>query len=171
MNIADIEKEVSRVTPDQAAARSRSYEFAGQKLEPFSRSRQTAAEAMGVKIASASFGSCAETLAETGSYPGFLADAQMIVWLCAQPVVASFRAVRKPDEAVSRAMQWWDANGGDIGSERHIELVETFGDIIGDLFAVQAEIEPGKAGGDDSLGESLGEQSTTPPSSPLFSLD
>jgi hypothetical protein len=171
MNIEDVETESSRLTPDQAAARSRSYEFAGQKLEPFSRTRQTAAESMGAKIASASFGNCADQLAETGSYPGFLADAQIIVWLCSQPSSASYRAVRKPDEAVTKAMQWWEANGGDIGTARHIELMEAFGQIIEDIFAVQAEIDPGKGGGNDSLGESSGEQSNTPRSSPLFSLE
>lgn len=171
MNIDDIENESNRITPDQATARSQSYEFGGMELEPFSRTRQTAAEAMGAKIASTSFGHYAETLSETGSYPGFLADAQMIVWLCSQPINASYRAVRKPDEAVTKAMQWWEANGGDIGGDEHIELLEVFGSIIGDIFAVQAEIDPGKGGSNDSLGESSGEQSTTPLSSPLFSLE
>jgi hypothetical protein len=163
MNIEDLE---NQVTPDQAAARSYSYEFAGKKLEPFSKTRQTAAESMGVKIVSASFGRHAEELAETGSYPGFLADAIAIVWLCSQPISTAHRAVRKPDEATTRSMQWWEAEGGDVGSEKHIELIETFSSIIEDVFAVQATIEaPSGKGGGNSLGESLAPPPNTSPSS------
>jgi hypothetical protein len=170
MDIEDIEKEAGRVTPDQASARSLSWEFKGQKLEPFSRVRQTAAEAIGVKIASTSFGHYAESLAETGSYPGFLSDAIMIVWLCSSPIHASYRAVRKPDEASTKALIWWEENGGNLGSPEHVELIEVFGGIISDIFAVQAEITGGSGSGNDSLGESSEDQSNTPPSSPAFSL-
>jgi hypothetical protein len=164
MNIEDIE---NQITPDEAAARSFSHEFAGEKLEPFSRTRQTAAEAMGVKIVSTNFGQHAEQLIETGSYPGFLADAIAIVWLCAHPVSAAYRAVRKPDEATTRSLQWWEEHGGDVGSEAHIALIEAFSGIIEDVFAVQADIDAptGKGGGASGLGESSGTPPNTSPSS------
>ena len=141
------------VTPDIAAARSQGYEFGGKDLAAFSKTRQVAAESMGVKICSPSFSNCAEEMAETGTYAGMFMDAVAIVWLCAHPVSASFKAARKPDAANNAALQWWDSVGGDIGTRPYLSLIETYGSIISDLYAVAAETDSSGRGTGQSLGE------------------
>lgn len=140
-------------TPDIVAARSRGYDFAGVPLNAFSKTRQVAAEAMGVKICSPSFAQCSEQMAETGSYSGMLMDAIQIIWLCIEPTSASFRACRKPQEASDKALSWWDKSGADIGSAQYAELIEIYGSIISDLYTVSAETDSTGKGSGQSLGE------------------
>ena len=147
-------EEKKELTPDIVAMRSQSYEFNGEKLNPFDKRRQVAAESMGVHCCSPSFYKLADQLSETGSYDGMFADAVSIVWLCSQSKAASFKAVRKPSGAVEEAMEWWDENGDNVGSKLYGELMETFGNIIDDVFTVTAETDSsGKGGSSQSLGE------------------
>lgn len=155
LSIDDLDAEQSTITPDEAAARSQSYEFAGKPLNGFSQERQVAAASMGVMVCSSAFASVADELQETGSYPAMFADAIATVWLCSQPISAAHRAVRKPDEATTRSLRWWGDNGGNVGSERYGEVMETFANIIEDVFTVSAETESSGTGGgkNKSLGE------------------
>lgn len=154
-SIEDIQEEDSAITPDEAAARSQSYEFAGEPLEGFSQERQVAAASMGVKVCSSAFASVAEELEETGSYPAMFADAIATVWLCSQPLSAAYRAVRKPDEATTRSLKWWAEVGGNVGSEQYGEVMNTFANMIEDVFTVSAETESTDKGSgkNKSLGE------------------
>lgn len=150
----DFEEENKELTPDVVAMRSQSYEFNGEKLNAFDKTRQVAAESMGVHCCSPSFYKLADQLTETGSYDGMFADAVSIVWLCAQGKHAAFKAVRKPSGAVEEALEWWSNNGGNVGSAIYGELMETFGNIIDDVFTVTAETDSsGKGGSGQSLGE------------------
>jgi hypothetical protein len=146
ITIDDIEKE--SLTPDEVAARCTEYEFGGKKLNPFTRTRQTAAATMRVKVF---FG--VET-DEKGAYPEMLTDAIKVVWLCVADNKAARRACLKPEEAIEKALDWWDENGGNLGSPLHISLIETFGNILTDIQTVSAETDSSGAGsGSDSLGE------------------
>jgi hypothetical protein len=144
---------LSEVTPDIVAARSRGYTYKGNPLFAFSKTRQVAAEAMGVKICSPAFAQCSEQMAETGSYSGMLLDAIQIIWLCIETPPASFRACRKPQEASEKALQWWERYGADIGSSEYAELIEIYGSIISDLYTVSAETDSAGKGSGQSLGE------------------
>lgn len=154
-SIDDLQEEESSITPDEAAMRSESYEFKGKKLEAFSQQRQVAADAMDVKVCTPEFPSIAKRLMETSSYPGMWADAQKVVWLCTQPLSAAFKAVRDADSAVEESMKWAAKNKITIGSNLYMELMQTFGNMIEDVWAVQAQAEStGKGSGkNQSLGE------------------
>lgn len=142
------------LTPDMAAARSRFHEFAGIEMGPFTKTAQLSAEAMGVIACSPAFSRHAETMEETGSYPGMLGDAVACLWLCQASLTEVYRAVRKPEEANRKAWAWWEAKGGDIGSERYLEAMNAFGEILEEIFTVSAETE---SNGKGSSGSGLGE--------------
>lgn len=157
LTIDEIDEEFTKpaeLTPDQAAARSRSHEFNGHKLNPFTKTAQLSAESMGVICCSPSFGNHAEALAETGTYPGMFPDAVACLWLCQAPKTDVLRAVRKPDEANRKAWAWWEENGGDIGSPLYIEALGVLNEILEEIFAVTAETESNGGGGNSGLGES-----------------
>jgi hypothetical protein len=146
LTIDDIETDL--LTPDEVAARCTEYEFAGQKLNPFTRTRQTAAATMRVKVFSG-----VET-DDNGMYPEMLTDAIKIIWLCAADNKAARRGCIKPDEAIERALDWWEEFGGDIGGKLHKSLIETFASILTDIQSVSAETDSsGSSSNADSLGE------------------
>jgi hypothetical protein len=152
-SIDDIEKE-EKLTPDQAAARSRSYKFDGKKIQGFSQDRQVAAASMGVKVCSSAFASIADELEETGSYPEMFADAIAVVWLCTQPAIEAHRAVRKKDAATEKSLKWWSSFQANVGSQTYVELMELFANIIEDVFAVSADTDSKSSGGKSAgLGE------------------
>ena len=147
VTIDDIEQDA--LTPDQIAARCTEYEFAGQKLNPFTRGRQIAATSMGVKIF------IGVRTDENGLYPDLLTDAIKMAWLCSVDNKVVRKACTSPDKAIDMALDWWEENGGNLGSKKHDELMDIFTNIMTDLRTVAAETDStGQSSSSDDLGES-----------------
>ncbi len=146
LTIDQIEKEI---TPDTVAARCTEYEFNGKKLNPFTKTRQTAAATMGAKI----FLGVGER-DENGTYPEMFLDAQKIVWLCAIDGGMVRKAIVNPGAAIGHMIEWWEKEGGNVGSRKHVELMEIFANVITDITTVSAEVDQtGTKGGSENLGE------------------
>jgi len=146
LTIDEIEKEIN---PDVIAARCTEYEFAGKKLHPFTKTRQTAAATMGARI----FLGIADR-DESGTYPEMFLDAQKIVWLCTVDGGLVRKAIINPGAAIGHMIEWWEKEGGNMGSKKHVELMELFASIITDISSVSAEIDQtGAKGGSENLGE------------------
>lgn len=146
MTIEDVEKEL---TPDIVTARCQSYEFAGKPIAPMTKTRQVAARCMDHFLFN---GKAAPD--ERGVYPEMFRDALTLVWLCAVDETRVRRACLKPADALDEMLQWWEANGGDLGSSREAEMVQVYGSIIEDLVSVSAQVD---STGTKSGGEALGE--------------
>ena len=146
ITMTDIEREI---TPDIVAARCQSYEFAGKPLSPMTKTRQVAARCMDHYLFQGK-----ATADERGVYPEMFRDALIIVWLCSVDEARARRACLKPNDALDEMLQWWEANGGDLGSTREAEMVQIYGSIIEDLVTVSAQVD---ATGSKSGGEALGE--------------
>lgn len=158
LNMDNFEAAKPRVTPDIAAARSRSYElsFGGKgggpvALEPFSKTRQVGSQCIGVEIFNNPM--LWDELAEKKSYNGILRDAIFVVYLCVSPVSVSKKAARIPARIADEALDWWERHGGGIGSREHGDLMEVFSNIVEDVFSVMAETATEGGGGDSGLGE------------------
>jgi hypothetical protein len=148
MNMDDIEQEL---TPDVVAARCTEHEYMGRKLNPLTKARQAAAVSMGVKCF---LGGIERD--ENGTYPEMFMDAIKLVWLCFVDNTTARRACFEPKSARLHALDWWEAHGGDIGSERFTGLLTVFGEMLLDLQTVSAEVDSsGNSSGSESLGESL----------------
>jgi hypothetical protein len=148
MNMTDIEQEL---TPDVVAARCTEHEYMGRKLNPLTKSRQAAAVSMAVKCFTGGI-----ERDENGTYPEMFMDAIKLVWLCAVDNNTARKACFQPKAAQLQALDWWEANGGDIGSEAFTALLTAFGEILADLHTVSAEVDSsGNSSGSESLGESL----------------
>jgi hypothetical protein len=143
----DIEEEIS---PDKVAARCTEYTFKGRKLNPFTKTRQTAAVTMRTRC----FLGGAEP-DESGAYPEMFLDAQKIVWLCVVDESMARKACSQPQTAISLCLDWWEKEGGNIGSPAHVELMGLFGSILEDMQTVSAEVDnTGRKSSGDNLGES-----------------
>lgn len=148
ITIDDIDKKPG-ITPDLAAARSRSYEFKGKPLRPFSFTRSTAARCMGNSL----FLGRAKP-GENGLWPEVTMDSIIVLWLCSVDDSRALRACIKSDEALRDAMAWWEIEGGNMGSREEIEAISLLNSIAEDIMTVSATIESGPGARDSStLGE------------------
>lgn len=148
ITIEDIENETS-VTPDIVAARSRSYQFKGKPLKPFSKSRSTAARCMGNSL----FLGRAKP-DENGVWDSITLDSIMVVWLCSVDDSRVARACLNRDQALVDMLAWWEKEGGEIGSPEEIEAVQLLNFICEDIQTVSATAESPTGGRDtSSLGE------------------
>ena len=122
-------------------------------LQAFSPRRQAAAQGIGMHFLN--FDSdTVEELQRTGSYNGMFLDAVLAIYLCTRPKSTTFKALRAPSSVQEDALNWMDRNSVVIGSERHAEVIDAFGDIVNGIFAAAAEVEDSGAA---PTGESLGE--------------
>lgn len=146
LTIDEIENEI---TPDAVAVRCTEYEWNGKKIHPFTKTRQTAAATMEAKI----FLGVGERN-ENGAYPEMFLDAQKIVWLCTVDGGMVRKAIVNPVAAIGHMIEWWEKEGGNLGSKKHVELLEIFASIITDITSVSAEVDQtGAKGGSENLGE------------------
>jgi hypothetical protein len=145
IRIDDVERE--ELTPDVVSARCKTYEFAGRKLHPFSKSRQTAA--MQIEV-SAFIGA-----PEEERRANFALDVQKLIWLCWVDAPMIYKVCAQRKIAVPLIMQWWDQHGADFGSQAWIDAAETYANIIEDIETVSATVDgTGSKSDGDSLGES-----------------
>jgi len=119
--------------------------FAGQKLHPFDWRRQEAADGLGLKLFKLQ-GDVAAEFAETERYDGIAGDASIVVWLCTLPPSQVAKYIRLPGQGTEAQLKWAEAEVGGIGTARHGEMMETYGEILGDFMASLGEIvqAPGK---------------------------
>lgn len=121
-------------------------------LQAFSPRRQAAAQRIGMAFLNFD-PDTVEELRTSGSYNGMFLDAVLAIYLCTRPKSTVFKAMRAPSSVQEAAMAWMDRNKVDIGSERHAEIVEAFGDIVNGIFAASAEVADTGTGEGESLGE------------------
>jgi hypothetical protein len=144
ITMEDVEREA--ISPDVVAARCNTYEFAGRKLKPFSKSRQTAA--MQIEISPFIGADADERRAN------FALDVQKLIWLCWIDDAMVYKVVAQRKIAIPLIMQWWDEYGADFGSQAWINAAEIFANIIEDIETVSATVD---GTGSKSDGDSLGE--------------
>lgn len=119
--------------------------FAGQKLHPFDWRRQEAADALGLKFFKL-HGEVAAEFEETERYDGIAGDASIVVWLCTLQPSQVARSIRLPGQATEQRLKWAEAEIGGIGRARHGEMMEIYGEILGDFMSSLSEATetPGK---------------------------
>jgi hypothetical protein len=144
ITMEDVEREV--ISPDVVAARCNTYEFAGRKLHPFSKSRQSAAMALEISVFIGA--------SQDERKASFALDIEKLIWLCwvDDRMVEKVRSNRKI--AGPLISQWWDEYGADFGSQAWIDAAEIFANIIEDIETVSATVD---GTGSKSDGDSLGE--------------
>lgn len=121
-------------------------------LAAFSPRRQAAAQALGMRFLN--FGpEEVEELQASGTYPGILHDATVALFLCTQPKSVAQRAFRTPSVVQNEALAWMDRNRISIGSPRHAEMLERFGELANAVIGASAEIDRTGLGEGASLGE------------------
>ena len=136
----------SEVTPDVIAARCMTYEFAGRKLHPFSKSRQTAA---GLIKVSSFIGADSDGIAANLSL-----DVQKLIWLCWVDDAMINKVYCQSGIGVPLIREWWDKYGATFGSPEWVEAINTYTSIVNDLELGSATVDStGSGGEDDSLGE------------------
>ena len=119
--------------------------FAGQRLHPFDWRRQEAADALGLKFFKL-HGEVAAEFEETERYDGIAGDAAIVVWLCSISPSNVAKAIRLPGQATEHRLKWAEKNIGGIGHEAHGQMMNIYGEILGDFMASLSEPKkkPGK---------------------------
>lgn len=147
------------------------------ELQAFNTHRQIAAQKLGMEF----FNMGEEALSEfqdRGTYNGIFMDAVIVVYLCINPISTAKKSLRIPSQIQSDALSWAEKNGIQVGSENHAELIETFGEILGDIMESVSEIDTaGLSEGGQSLGESsetlpnISDSSQSPPKEPFPQME
>ena len=106
--------------------------FAGQKLHPFDWRRQEAADALGLKFFKL-HGEVAAEFEETERYDGIAGDASIVVWLCTLAPSQVAKYIRLPGQGTEARLKWAEQEVGGIGRARHGEMMEAYGEILGDF--------------------------------------
>lgn len=145
--VGGFERGISGVTP----------EWKDGELQPWSPARKVAAQSMGMLYPYIGEEG-AEQLSRTGFYAGVLKDVAIFMWLCAPDAAACptkddpnkrgplpkseiQRAIRKPMEAMDKAMDWAESAGLlDITGKPFLYAVKLFTEEVGD--EQDAHIEP-----------------------------
>lgn len=123
-------------------------------LQAFSPRRQAAAQSIGMKFLNFDQEQV-EELQNSGTYNGIFPDAVLAIFLCTRPNSIALKALRAPSSVQQAAFDWMDQNEIVIGSDRHAELLEVFGDLANAIIGGAVEVdETGTGGSGDSLGES-----------------
>jgi len=129
-------------------------------LQAFDTHRQIAAQKLGMEFFNMGEEAFAE-FRERETYNGIFLDAVLVVYLCVNPTSLSLKALRASDTVRKMAINWAEKNGIKVGTARHGELIEQYGNILNDIIESITEVdETGTTPG----GESLGESSETLPS-------
>lgn len=130
------------------------HEFLGNKLEPFSHLRRTAAENLGLQLFKMSPDSVYETLGPDGEpvqmYTGVIRDVGIVLWVCSQPDSVVMRARRKPAEYETQIDKWADEKGATIGGASFVEAMSVFGEIIQAVMSTNPIPNIKEKGGDTS---------------------
>lgn len=112
--------------------------FAGQKLHPFDWRRQEAADALGLKFFKL-HGEVAAEFEETERYDGIAGDAAIVVWLCTLAPSQVAKYIRLPGQGTEARLKWAEEHVGGIGRQRHGEMMEIYGEILGDFMSSLGE--------------------------------
>lgn len=137
---------------DDAHVRALGTQWCGKELEPFTPLRHAAIRAMGFRYGTLTPEEIitheVETEIEEGSgrkkkkrkiktqiqtYAAAYNDTILFTWICLQPENECFKALRKPNEALSKAYRWAEKEGLFEGSDRyeeaHVIFIQTLSDI------------------------------------------
>lgn len=151
------------LTVEKAAEEARAgYDLFGQDLQPYSPSRKVAAQAMGM-IYPFVPDSGQEQLLATGTYPGMLKDAVIVLWLCTlpdqqpekqvgAPVWTPSRALRKPENAFDVALAWGEEQGMlNATDPKFLEAAKVFMAIVSGVAVSEFDVQvEGSEASDDS---------------------
>lgn len=123
---------------DAAFLESEANEFLGEPLQAFSAMRRNAAQALGNRL----FCGTAQVEGDdAGLYPGAMADAVIVLYLCSCPKIEVLRALRKPEEIHAKAMDWADEREIAVGTAAGAEALEVYGGILQQISGSQFEVE------------------------------
>ncbi|HAG05866.1 MAG TPA: hypothetical protein DCG68_03290 [Cryomorphaceae bacterium] len=131
------------------------------KLHAFDSNRQQAAQKLNLVF----LGMTAEALEEfkiQETYNGLFADAVIVAYLCTQPLSVSIKALERTGIVKREIAEWSTKNKITIGTRRHSEIIENWGNQIKYIFNSASEVD--ETGTQAGEGESLGESSETSPS-------
>lgn len=123
---------------DAAFAESEANMFLGRKLEPFSAMRRNAAQALGNRLFC---GAVKIDSDDSGLYPGAMADAIIVLYLCCNPRNEVLLAFRKPDVVYARAMEWADSHDIAVGTRAGMEALEVYGDMLRQVSRSQFDLD------------------------------
>ena len=116
---------------DTAFTNASNHVFGDMELNPYSASRVVAAQALGLKYPNVSE---LEQFHKTGVYAGALQDTLIVLWLCAVPDKEVMRALREPDESLSKAIEWGaQLKITDTSSEQWWKAYQKFIDIVSEV--------------------------------------
>lgn len=111
---------------DAAFLDADAHEVFGVPLNPFSYSRMALCERMGMRL----FRLRAGDMDEAGRYDGWMQDVALVLWACASPDIDIKRALRDPDGAAMRAMEWMDQAGARWPNDRFHQATKEFWPIV-----------------------------------------
>jgi hypothetical protein len=171
INDLDPDPEQRQRAAEAAFVRSAEYTFLGRKLEPFSFTRQTAAEMLGLRHGSLSakdivtldndrkqlLTNGAELTpeerakieaepAQVSIYRGMARDIALLLWLMHQPAAVCRAARANPSQYDEAIDQWAESIGLDRDTKVQGEAGKVFSQVMADLAASrgQPEVPPAK---------------------------
>ena len=108
------------------------YEWKGQPLAPFNFQRRRAASTMGVRFGTLSDEESAEA-EKTGWYKGIDTDVILLVWIHLQPIEGVLRAIRNPEQAFEKALEFGERESIEAGSPEFLAAAKFMKAIYTDL--------------------------------------
>lgn len=111
------------------------------KLHPLSYARRRAAFAMGCRFGSLSNDE-AEALQSDGYYKGLDTDVVIILWLCVQDPLTVMKALRLPEIAMGKALQFGEANQVEPGTPQFTAAAEFMMEEFVSLMKSQGKLVP-----------------------------